>query len=342
MHTSVSAGAPRHTRLRWAALAASTALAASALAVVTAPGAAEAQPSWTDVAEATIRPGSELVTEGGGQCTANFVFTEGDRVLIGSAAHCTGTGAATDVNGCDAGTLPLGTRVSVEGADHPATLTYSSWEAMQRRGETDANACMFNDFALLELDARDHDKVNPTVPHWGGPVALSEGTAVGDRVFSYGNSSLRQGLDLLKPKTGLSLGQASDGWTHPVYTVTPGIPGDSGSAFLDAQGAAMGVVSTLALAPLPLSNGVSDLPRALAYAQADGLDAQLALGTESFSPDQLPLGGLPDLGGGIADGGSDAPVEEPAADEPDEGGIDSPVLAEVEVNLFGRSFGFGL
>jgi hypothetical protein len=96
---------------------------------------------------------------------------------------------------------------------------------MQQRGETDSNACAYNDFALLRLDARDHGKVNPTVPHWGGPVALGSSTAPGEEVYSYGNSSLRLGLDLLKPKSGLSLGQSGGGWTHTVYTVTPGVPG---------------------------------------------------------------------------------------------------------------------
>jgi hypothetical protein len=69
-----------------------------------------------------------------------------------------------------------------------------------------------------------------------------------------------------------------------VYTLTPGVPGDSGSAFLDAQGRAIGVLSTLALTPLPGSNGVGDLPRELAYAQrTSGISGlRLAAGTEPF------------------------------------------------------------
>jgi hypothetical protein len=48
----------------------------------------------------------------------------------------------------------------------------------------------------------------------------------------YGNSGLRLGITQLSPKSGVSLGTSGGGWTHPAYTVTPGIPGDSGSAFL--------------------------------------------------------------------------------------------------------------
>ena len=53
----------------------------------------------------------------------------------------------------------------------------------------------------------------------------------------------------------MSLGREGGGWTHLVYTATPGIPGDSGSAFIDAQGRAFGVLSTLQIAPTVGSNG---------------------------------------------------------------------------------------
>ena len=107
----------------------------------------------------------------------------------------------------------------------------------------------------------------------------------GERVFSFGNSSLRGGAELLSPKTGLSLGTTGGGWTHPVYTVTPGVPGDSGSGFLDGEGKALGTLSTLALAPLAGSNGVGDLQRELAFAQSHSGIAGLRLvpGTEPFS-----------------------------------------------------------
>ena len=55
----------------------------------------------------------------------------------------------------------------------------------------------------------------------------TDGTTAGEDVFSYGNSSRRAGVEALSPKQGTSLG-SDGGWTHPVYTVTPGVPGDSG------------------------------------------------------------------------------------------------------------------
>jgi len=241
---------------------------------------------WAPASTATIHPGVQTTIDspdGGGQCTANFVFTAGDDVYIGQAAHCAGTGAANETDGCDAGSLPLGTPVEVGGASRPGTLAYSSWLTMQAVGETDPNACAHNDFALIRLDPADHDAVNPSVPVWGGPVAADATSDGGEDVYSYGNSGLRLGLAVLSPKEGVSFGAQDGGWTHPVYTVTPGVPGDSGSAFLDADGGALGVLSTLVIAPLTGSNQVSDIGRAVAYMRAHGGPAaSMALGTEPF------------------------------------------------------------
>jgi hypothetical protein len=219
----------------------------------------------------------------GAQCTANFIFTQGSDVFIGYAAHCAGTGGQTDTNGCEAGSLPIGTTVEIDGASRPGTLAYSSWAEMAERNEADSNACDFNDFALVEIDPADHGRVNPSVPVIGGPVALGGSTAAGEQVFSYGNSGLRLGIEQLSPKTGVSLGTSGGGWTHTVYTVTPGIPGDSGSGFLDGDGAAFGVTSTVAIAPLAASNGISDLALGLDYAnRAADNSFQLESGTEPF------------------------------------------------------------
>ena len=162
-------------------------------------------------------------------------------------------------------------------------MVYSSWLTMQARGETDANTCAYNDFALVKLDPADVGKVDPTVPGWGGPTGVGV-AAAGQTVYSYGNSSLRLGITQLRPKQGIVVQVAGGGWSYSVYTVTPGVPGDSGSAFLNASGQALGTLSTLALAPLPASNGVGDLGRELAYMRANSAfnGVQLVNGTRPF------------------------------------------------------------
>ena len=254
-----------------------------------AAGPAAAEPEWAPAATASVHPGVQTDTAGG-QCTANFVFHDGaDDIYIGQAAHCSGTDGNTATNGCEAGTRPHGTEVAVDGASRPGTIVYSSWVVMQANGETDPNACQYNDLALIKLDPADYGRVNPTIPFWGGPTGMTDSTAIGDKVLSYGNSSLRLGITQLSPKEGLSLGTAGGGWTHQVYTVTPGIPGDSGSAFIDRQGRAFGVLSTLQIAPLVGANGVSDLSRMVAYMESHGgPDVTLATGTEAFRGPILP------------------------------------------------------
>jgi hypothetical protein len=284
-----------------ARLAGAIALLASSVlgaAVATAP-AAGAAPTWAPAATAAITPGVQMYTDGA-QCTGNFVFTDSaDNVYVGYAAHCAGLGSATDTNGCLNESVPLGTTVTFnEGGSlvssgtqvGTGTLAYSSWRTMRALGTpTGSSTCAYNDFALVKVSDGDKGKVNPSIPFWGGPTGIdTDGTAAGDRVYSYGNSSLRGGVTELSPKTGISLGDdpADEGWSHPLYTLTPGIPGDSGSAFVSADGTAVGTLSTLGLAPLPLSNNIGDLAKELAFAQAHSGIPGLTLvnGTEPFDP----------------------------------------------------------
>jgi hypothetical protein len=258
-------------------------------AALAAAGPAAADPTWAPAATAPVHPGVQTDTNGG-QCTSNFVFFDAaSNVYIGQAAHCAGTDGNTATNGCEAGTLPVGTPVNVDGASQPGTMVYSSWATMQANGEADADTCQYNDLALIRLNPADYGKVNPSIPFWGGPTGLTDTVAQGDKVLSYGNSSLRLGLTQLSPKEGVSLGQDAGGWNHTVYTVTPGIPGDSGSAFIDRQGRAFGVLSTLQVAPIAGGNGVGDLSRELAYMESHGgPDVTLANGTEAFQGPLLP------------------------------------------------------
>jgi hypothetical protein len=255
-------------------------------------------PRWAPVGQATIHPGVQTQSREL-QCTANFVFYDRRSVYLGQAAHCTSYDLNQGNNGCDQVGHRLGTTVAVQGASHPATLVYNSFLTMQRRRETRPAVCEGNDFALLRLHPRDVGRVNPSVPFWGGPSTAATGrTSAGERAFTFGNSSLRGGVEALMPKTGVNTspvhaaiedttgwGGGETVWTHYVTTASPGIPGDSGSPFLDADGRALGLLSTISLDG---STGVTDLAQALRYMKATtDLDAvTLASGTEPFLPPQ--------------------------------------------------------
>jgi hypothetical protein len=280
------------------------AVGAACVALLAAAGSASA---WAPEGSATIHPGVMTFTgatsflSGAGQCTANFVYTDASGgVYLGQAAHCSSTGGNTETNGCSTKSLPLGTPIysgdlvngGIQNGTLIGTLAYNSWIAMQNRHETDPNTCAFNDLALIKIAPGQVANVNPTVPFWGGPDGLAASSApAGERVFSYGNSILRGGEGVLSEKTGVSLGEveSSGGWSQSVYTVTPGIPGDSGSGFLNAGGDALGVLSTVELAPLAGSNGVGTLAKELAYANtATGLGLAVAPGTTAFSSVPVP------------------------------------------------------
>jgi len=246
---------------------------------------APAASAWAPAATAAIHPGVQTFTQGG-QCTANFIFSDGSNVYVGQAAHCSGTGGNTATDGCTSGSLPIGTKVDVTGASKQGTLVYNSWLTMQGLHEGDADTCAYNDLALVQLDPSDVANVNPSVPGFGGPTGVAEApTNAGDTVYTYGNSELRGGVTKLSPKQGVVVQPQGNGWSRDVYTVTPGIPGDSGSGFLDSSGNAIGVLSTVQIAPLAGSNGVGDLAREIAYMHAHSAfgGANVAAGTQPFN-----------------------------------------------------------
>ncbi len=265
-------------RSKIAMLAAGLALAA---ALIVPAGSS----AWAPAKSAPIHPGVQVFTAGA-QCTSNFVFQEGSSVYLGQAAHCSGTGGQTETDGCSSGSLPLGTPVEVTGASKPGTLVYNSWLTMQEKGEADPDTCAYNDLALIRIDPADVTGVNPSVPGFGGPTGVGTVGDLGSTVYSYGNSELRGGIAKLSPKQGIVVQNEGGGWSHIVVTLTPGVPGDSGSGFLNGSGEAIGILSTLQLAPLAGTNGVGDIAKELAYLHANsGFGAmQLVHGTEPFKP----------------------------------------------------------
>ncbi|TCJ31265.1 serine protease [Nocardioides jejuensis] len=214
---------------------------------------------------------------GDAQCTANFVFTDdAHRVYVGYAAHCAGTGDSNDINGCTTRSLAMGTPVTFGTGAGLLTsgtttgsgrLVYSSWHTMQARHEKSAIRCAYNDFALVRVDAASVGKVNPSMPKTGGPVGLdTDGVPVGSTLYTYGASSMKLGGNG-SARTARKTATEGSGWEHVVRGGT-GIPGDSGSGYLGPDGRAVGVLSTLAFGLSGTSNGVGDLSRELAYAQA--------------------------------------------------------------------------
>ena len=158
---------------------------------------------------------------------------------------------------------------------------------MQERGVSNPNLCAFNDFALVRVTPQQRRRVNPTLPFWGGPTGLStDEVRIGDSVYGFGRSSLRAETSRLSRQAAMAMSDTmSDrGWSHTITSRSPGLPGDSGSAYVDQDGRAIGTLSTLRFGVLLVWNGLSDLARELAYARKHSgiIGLRLELGTEPF------------------------------------------------------------
>src|SRR4051812_17607714 len=110
--------------------------------------------AWAPASSAKVHPGVQTFTNGA-QCTSNFIFSDANGTYIGQAARCSGPGAHTEANGCDSGSLPLGTKVTITGASRAGRLVYNSWLTMQAKKERNANTCDYNDLALVKIDPGD-------------------------------------------------------------------------------------------------------------------------------------------------------------------------------------------
>jgi hypothetical protein len=272
-----------------AAGALSAVLIAAGTAALAGPGTARATEPKFGGLDAPIRPGIRTDT-GGGKCTSNFVFTDkAGRVYLGQAGHCAKDPAdesAPSADTCDYGRqLPIGTSVGLGDTGIPGRLAYSSWLTMQENGETDLATCRFNDFSLVRVPDEVIDRVNPTVPVFGGPTGLNtDGVHAGDLMTGWGNSPLWQDLEPLHPKRSVAVESDPSGRAHWIYSFYPGVPGDSGGPYLDPQGRAIGSLSELSLDP-PGANIITDIARALAYAERySGITGlRLVAGTAPFT-----------------------------------------------------------
>ena len=209
----------------------------------------------------------------GAQCTANFVYVDGaGRAYIGEAAHCASRGTQTQTNGCKTRSWPLGTIVRNANGRRIGTLAYSSWIAMHRAHETRPNVCAANDLALIRIDRTLVRRTSPTLPGLGGPTGLhTRGVSSGAQVYAVGNSSLLFGAGSLVAQTGVVEKTINNGWAYYVLMARPGVPGDSGSGYVDARGRALGQLSTISLGSDGAGNTIGNLSREITYAHHHGV-----------------------------------------------------------------------
>lgn len=239
--------------------------------------------SWPDLHNASIRPGVQITASG--QCTSNFLFRTPDNatLMLGVAAHCVADAPQLGSDGCrdDVDPMQPGTEVEIEGASQPGVLVYSSWWTMQAANVTDATVCNENDFALVAIHPDDRGSVHPAVQDFGGPTGLADGVAVSDEVQWYGSTSATPDSRSTNQHRGTVV--ASSDWSFEAYSAAPGVPGDSGSGVMLADGSAAGVLVTVETV-YPAANGVTKLGPALAFAEDHGANVELVTWPTSSGP----------------------------------------------------------
>jgi len=256
-------------RRRSARLAMCIIAAVAGLVAASTPATAR---TWARPSAAIVKPSMMLYTKGG-QCTANFVYVDrAGRAYIGQAAHCASRGGQTDTNGCTTKSWPLGTIVRNANGRRIGTLAYSSWIAMHRAHEKRTNVCAANDLALVRIRSALVRRTSPTMPGLGGPVGLrTTPVAAGAQVYAVGNSSLLFGAGSLVAQTGVVEKATNGGWAYFVTMARPGVPGDSGSGYLDARGRALGQLSTISVGSDGAGNTIGNLSKEITYARRHGV-----------------------------------------------------------------------
>lgn len=205
---------------------------------------------WGALESATIRPGAPLAD----YCTYNFLFTDTyDNVYIGTAAHCT----------------KMSERV-VLGPDGPkiGTVVYDSDET--------ANADTSVDFALIQLDADQHQNAHPQMFGWDGPTGdIEAGEAEqGDGLAIYGYGLVLREQEETRPRSGVLMDE--DGETYRANL--PAVNGDSGSPIIhEPSGKAFGIISHYGLGVPPSTDEGPIMP--FLYSELEQAGFQLTLAT---------------------------------------------------------------
>ncbi len=222
-----------------------------------------------------LRPGEPIRG-----CTTNFLYHYNwERFFLGSAAHCHTENDPETADGCDFTETEfpeLGSTVEFTDTEHAGTLVYSSWIAMHSANESNENACVGNDFSLIEISPDTFHAMH-NAPRWNiqQDIKAYKQPFVGQDVQAYGSSSMRC-TDWACERDGGADGSVNtlkgkhreirnEGYKHRVSLTPSGVPGDSGGPLLSMDGHAIGVASTIIIAPQVGDNTYADVNHALNY-----------------------------------------------------------------------------
>ncbi|HUR62352.1 MAG TPA: hypothetical protein VM286_08340 [Candidatus Thermoplasmatota archaeon] len=183
-----------------------------------------------------IGPGAQLAIQGlvpgnTNTCTANFVWKDQAGVLyLGSAGHCfVPSGKRTD--GADPWNA-TGVHVSVcrskcyFGGNTGGLQVSGDWVALGPVVYARYESGHGNDFGLVAIPPALVADLDPSIPHWGGPMAEANEVAAGDRIVIHGNAVVFGETFATKNREGTFRNYGTETWGAELLIAS----GDSGAA----------------------------------------------------------------------------------------------------------------
>lgn len=243
-----------------------------------------------------LSPGDEIQVNGA-ICTLGFLVADPSGLYFSTAGHCVREGDVVESPGV--GAFGVGAFRYLEPDTGQAT-----------------DGAPGQDFGLVRIDPSYYDKLNPAVCAWGGPTGIYRESPGGGEVRHYGHGLVfGDGGPATQERRGLNLWTDLDSfrWTGM------GVPGDSGSAVITADGLALGVLTHVILAP-PDTNGGTHLDKGFALAAEKGFRLRLVLDGEDPRAVLAQVQGASPVAPAAEGGAAPAPAPQGNATQPQPSG----------------------
>ena len=183
-----------------------------------------------------VRPGSRLVNNFNGLCTANFLFQAPDGTrYIATAAHCIGEAEGGGDDPHERVWAAGGGPRAIDGDGR--TIGRFAYAALESHG-TGVGVTYDRNFALIRLDPG--IEASPEMCFFGGPTGVFT-AETGDTLVLHYYGGGDAGADVVPARSGVAHGAPEPNY---LYATGLALAGDGGSPVVTSDGLAVGMVVT--------------------------------------------------------------------------------------------------